>query len=421
MVDYGSLVTELHIIVYTPKGYTGDHRFPYNLNGLPYLKIGRNVYVYPTRSARKSLFFKNAFNIGSKIIEKRLTETGSENPKATDVKKIKAKKNTVIRSIFEKPKTADLNILRGTEDRSEWLITAQDPFETGFVGLKLKKKYKAPLQIQAHTDFLSRYFWRESFKNKIRVLMAERLLKQADCIRVVSNRIKESLQKTKLVGSKIPISVLPIYTEASSVQAPTFTDITKEGSDSNLADLHVRYPSHNFIILMASRLTREKNIPLALKAMKLVVKHFPGALLVIVGDGPEKKELQAFAKPLGGNVVFEPWTANLNLYYQTADLFLLTSNYEGYGRTVVEAQLAGLPAVMTDVGCAGDIVRDGEGVVVVPVNNVKLLARRIEELVENQEFREKLREGAKQVAKRLLQKEEYLAEYKKSWTSCKLQ
>ena len=54
----------------------------------------------------------------------------------------------------------------------------------------------------------------------------------------------------------------------------------------------------------------------------------------------------------------EPWTDDPFSYYKTADLFLLTSNYEGYGMAVVEAMAAGCPVIMTDVGLAGEVLID---------------------------------------------------------------
>ena len=60
-------------------------------------------------------------------------------------------------------------------------------------------------------------------------------------------------------------------------------------------------------------------------------------MLLIVGDGSELTKLKAISHKLKANVIFSPWADDLPSYYKTADLFLLTSNYEGYGRTVVEA------------------------------------------------------------------------------------
>src|SRR3989344_3316211 len=249
------------------------------------------------------------------------------------------------------------------------VITAQDPFETGLVGYLLGRRKQIPLELQAHTDFLSPYFFRESLKNKIRVLLARFLVKKADHLRVVSERIKKSV--VAQIG----------YPESRIELRPIFVDTEKIKRSPIKTDLHKKYPG-KFIILMASRLTREKNISLAIEAFAGIMNQelrIKNPLLLIVGDGPERENLELriknYAVPAGrqelrSNAVIEPWTDDLASYYKTADLFLLTSNYEGYGRTVIEAQAAGLPILMTDVGVAiGEVVPVGDKAALVAALN----------------------------------------------------
>ena len=220
------------------------------------------------------------------------------------------------------------------------LVTAQDPFETGFIAWRLARRIGAKLELQIHTDIGSPYFWRESFRNKIRVLLTRFSLPRADNVRVVSQRIADYLQATSYKLKAVPV-IRPIAVDTEKIKtAPIKTD------------LHKKYPQFDKIILMASRLTREKNIGLAIEAMREIVKVRPKTGLVIVGRGPEEKKLKAKSYKLQTNVIFEPWTDDLSSYYKTADLFLLTSLYEGYGMTLVEAEAAGCPIISTDVGVA---------------------------------------------------------------------
>ena len=220
----------------------------------------------------------------------------------------------------------------------------------GLLGFLLKRKFKIPLQLQIHTDFLSPYFWRESLKNKIRVLLARFLLPRADGIRVVSERIKNSLIINHL-SFPAKIIVLPVFINIEGIRAIVIA-----------TDIHKKYSQFDFIILMASRLTREKNIGMAISALQSLIRTNRRIGLIIVGDGPELKtlKLQTANHKLQTNIIFESSVdfETLISYYKTADLFLLTSNYEGYGRTIVEALAAGCPVVMTDVGVAGEIVKD---------------------------------------------------------------
>ncbi len=353
MLDYGGIFDELHIIIYTMRQ---------GLRDKGQMTIADNVFVYPTNSLFKPVFFWHAYKIAKKII---------------------------IDSRFQ---------------ISDSVITAQDPFETGLVGWLLKRRFQLPLQIQIHADIFSPYFWEESLKNKLRVLLAKFLLPKADGIRVVSERIKNSLvtNRQSLVAK---ITVLPI-----------FVDVRKIQNKKPKIDLRQKYPDYKFIFLMASRLTREKNIGLAIEAAQEVVKKYPKTLFLIVGEGPEQKNLQLLITnyQLRNNVIIEPWTEDLISYYKIADLFLLTSNYEGYGRTVVEAMAAGLPVIMTDVGLAGELLIDELDGGVVPVNDKEALIKTIGELLENQEKREGLIQEAQKIIESLMPKNEYLRLYKES-------
>ena len=275
------------------------------------------------------------------------------------------------------------------------LITCQDPFETGFLGWILARRLRVKLQLQAHTDFLSPYFSAESFKNKIRVRLAKFLLSRADCIRVVSKRIADSL---RTMNYKL---------RTSPVALPIFVDVEKIRNAPVTTDLHKKYPQFDFIILMASRLTREKNIGLAIEALREVIKSHPKTGLVIVGSGPEERKLKLMTNDYGlmTNVVFEQWTDNLSSYYKTADLFLLTSFYEGYGLTLVEALSAGAPVISTDVG---EAVQLG---VILTKRDPADLADKIRRLIEGKiKYSGRLPE--------LPTKEEYLRRLKESWFSC---
>lgn len=282
--------------------------------------------------------------------------------------------------------------------------TAQDPFELGLIASRLKKKFGIPLQLQVHTDFLSPYFGRESLKNRARVMLAKRLLPKADSIRVVSERIKKSLVVSgyALVANKI--SVLPIFVDTAKIKKAPVVE-----------SLHQKYPGR-FIILMASRLTREKHILLALEAMR-VLKNESFAvrpMLVIVGDGPEQRKLKVESEKLKvlDSVVLEPRREELVSYYKTADLFLLTSNYEGYGRTVVEAAAAGLPVLMTNIGCADEVIREGVNGFIVPVGDKRALAEKLCVIFKNPKLLEPLRRAP---PPDLPSKKEYLTKYEASF------
>ncbi|MEK7136055.1 MAG: glycosyltransferase [Patescibacteria group bacterium] len=221
------------------------------------------------------------------------------------------------------------------------LITCQDPFFTGLVGVLLKKKLKrAKLEIQIHTALFSKEFLAFSYLNRLKSRLARYILQEADSIRVVSERLKTDLLASDIVLKSDPV-VLPIFVDSEKLKnaQPNF-------------DLHHRYPSFKKIILMVARLAPEKNFPLALAVVAEVIKSCPTCGLVIVGDGPERKNILLLARRLGiaDQVSFEGWKNDLVSYYKSADVFLQTSKFEGYGLSLVEALACGLPVVSTPVG-----------------------------------------------------------------------
>lgn len=271
------------------------------------------------------------------------------------------------------------------------LVSSQDPFETGLAAYIISKFFKIPLHLQVHTDFLGPYFEKESLLNRIRVLIAKFLIPRAACIRVVSERIKKSLLRVTRCGLRV--AVLPIFVDVKKIQEADIRADLPAGK----AGLRKKYPQFNFIILMASRLTKEKNIGLAIEAMAEIIKKHPKTGLVIAGDGPEKENYPLLVTRYGlqNNVIIEPWTNDVISYYKTADLFLLTSNYEGYGMAVVEAMAAGCPVIMTDVGLANEVLVDKKDGLVIPVNNKEKLCEAILNLIENRGLRTALIKNSK--------------------------
>jgi len=379
IIEYGNLVEELHIVVFTKRQS--------QISNLKSQNFG-NIFLYPTNSMSKWLYIFDAYKIAKKLL-------------ATNHK------------------------LQTTN----YLITCQDPFESGLAGFLIKRKFKIPFQLQIHTDFLSPYFWKESFLNKIRVLIAKFLISRADCVRVVSDRIKNSIiENCKLLACRRLGAGRKIENSAIAV-LPIFIDVKKIQETPIIMNLREKYPQFDFIILIASRLTKEKNIGVAIKAMVEIIKKYPKTGLIIVGDGPELKNLKSQISNLktasqnsnlDKQIIFENWQEKdiLISYYKTADLFLLTSNYEGYGMAIVEAMAAGCPVIMTDVGLAHEILRDNREGLIVPIGDREKLIKAIFTVIEHSELRENLKNNSQKIFNNWLSENDYLQKYYNSWRMC---
>lgn len=250
-----------------------------------------------------------------------------------------------------------LRIAKGIGARFS-IVSGQDAGETGIAAWLIARALRTPLQLQDHADVFDPWFARESLGNRMRVLLARFLLPRADCLRVVLPRMKAR------IAARYPrladrIDVLPVFTDTRSVTGavPSF-------------DLHARYPRFTTVMLMATRIVPQKHIGFALRAF--AEARVPESGLVIVGEGRSLERIVAEAGRLGlaDRVVFVPWEKDLAAYYQTADVFLLSSRYESYCRTLVEAAAAGLPFVSTDVGVASLLVEGGAQGSVLPQDDL---------------------------------------------------
>jgi glycosyltransferase involved in cell wall biosynthesis len=122
-----------------------------------------------------------------------------------------------------------------------------------------------------------------------------------------------------------------------------------------------------------------------------LARRVPDAVVLLVGDGSERAALEAAAP---SNTRFLGWRSDVETVYAAADLAVLTSDNEGMPLTLVEAALAGVPAVTTDVGSAGEVVRDGRTGLVVPAD-VDALTGAAERLLSDGALRRRLGAAAR--------------------------
>jgi glycosyltransferase involved in cell wall biosynthesis len=287
------------------------------------------------------------------------------------------------------------------ENVEDAVVTTQDPFETGLAGYLIAQHHKARLNAQVHTDLFSPYF-RMSVLNTVRLVIAKYILPRADSIRVVSERIKESLGSLKLKAKPV---VLPIWTDIATLSHKVPT-----------VNLREHYPQFEKIILMVARFEKEKNISLALQSLEEVKKTHPKIGLVLVGDGQLKKDItkEIASRGLIENVVLVGWQHDVSGYYRTADMYLCTSQYEGFGLSLVEAGASHCPIVSTDIGLVGSVLHHGESVEVVKPQYGSV-AEGITKVIENEQYRISLRDKAYKAVQSIYStKEHYLQAYKKA-------
>lgn len=121
-----------------------------------------------------------------------------------------------------------------------------------------------------------------------------------------------------------------------------------------------------FRLLYVGRFDPIKGLPLALEALRILLGIAPSTTLELVGEGPERKRLEALAKRLGvaDRLVWTPWSPRPEIFekMRRSDVFLFPSMRDGGGAVVVEAMANGLPVVCLDLAGPALHVRDEYGV-----------------------------------------------------------
>jgi glycosyltransferase involved in cell wall biosynthesis len=141
------------------------------------------------------------------------------------------------------------------------------------------------------------------------------------------------------------------------------------------------------IILAAGRLHRQKDFPTLLRAFSLLRQNRP-CRLVILGDGKKRrrKALRQLAKQLGieKDVSLPGFVENPFAYMARANLFVLSSAWEGFGNVIVEALACGCPVVSTDCRSGPrEILDNGRYGRLVPVGDPEALARAMLEALDD--------------------------------------
>ncbi len=217
------------------------------------------------------------------------------------------------------------------------VVSTQDPFFRGLVGLFWAWRFRARLNVQVHADL--------DAQSVLKRILARFVLSRADSVRVVSEKLKAQVEK---LGVRASVAVLPIYIDLERFKVAK------------------RAPSDVPTILWVGRFEEEKDPFLAIRVFNEVQKEVPNAALVMLGAGSLEVRLRKEAAGL--RVEFPGWHDPVP-YLARAHVVLSTSRAESYGASIVEALAAGVPVVAPDVG----IAREAGAIIAKPARFVATL------------------------------------------------
>jgi glycosyltransferase involved in cell wall biosynthesis len=175
--------------------------------------------------------------------------------------------------------------------------------------------------------------------------------------------------------------------------------------DGDTSELRRRHgiPSDAFVVGWFGRMTAVKRTDDLLTTLAALREDGVEALLLLVGDGADRVNLEQRAHELGlaRQCLFLGYQEDVAPWYAVCDAVVLTSASEGTPVTIIEALAAGRAVVATAVGGVRDVVDDGETGYLVPPGDTEALAERLGRLARDPAQREAMgREGRERVLRR---------------------
>ena len=144
------------------------------------------------------------------------------------------------------------------------------------------------------------------------------------------------------------------------------------------------------IIISVGRLTDQKNHKLLIRAFSKLVHYYPGYKLIIYGEGEKRKELEKiiYDNDLKDKVLLPGTNKNIFNKLLKADIFVLSSDYEGMPNALIEAMAVGLPVISTDCkgGGASFLIKNEVNGLLVPIRDEEALVNAIERLINDENF-----------------------------------
>ena len=241
------------------------------------------------------------------------------------------------------------------------LIHVQTPFVAHYAGVKAARQLGLPVLATYHTlfeEYLQHYApWLPAawLRGQARAL-SRRQCNQLDAVIVPSSAMRQRLEN---YGVTVPLHVLP-----TGIPLAQFA-----GGDGPAFRLRQGIDPARPLALFVGRVAHEKNIGFLLAALQEARQSLPEVLLLIAGEGPAMRDLQAKTLELGlGDAVkfigYLDRGRGLPDCYAAADIFVFASRTETQGLVLLEAMAAGLPVVaLAEMGTV-DILAPGRGCVV---------------------------------------------------------
>ena len=266
------------------------------------------------------------------------------------------------------------------------LIQAQDPLATGLVAVLLGKLFGVPVNVCIFGPNAHDAHWLASrWTHRVQAPLMRWVMRQCRAIQVDGQLTARRL----IAAGYAPecVAVKPMV----PMNLDRFLQIERAA----------RAPGTPVRLLFVGRFTSQKNLGMLIEVVKLLrARGGPPFEVTLVGEGTELGPLQGAVErdALQALVKFRGQMPRerISEAFAEADVFVLTSDYEGYPRVLMEAAAAALPAVTTEISGADEALADGSGGYIVPVREPQAFADKVAALIDSQELRSRMGHAARE-------------------------
>ncbi len=278
-----------------------------------------------------------------------------------------------------------LKVLDFIEKNQFTHIIISSPGPVGLLGLLIGKLMKLPIVGIHHTDWIR--FSIEVTKD----------VEAGEIFRMVQSIFYRQMRKVFARSRSYLNDVKQLGVNPKNIDIlPSWTDLHLFHPTKRIPNL---YGDHSMKLLYVGRLSKEKNLHRLIKIYEKAKQNHPNIKLIVVGDGPYKRELKNQAANLK-DLIFTGVLKGEQLAkaYASCDLFIFPAKYETFGNVVLEAQASGLPAVVSNSGGPQEIIIPDETGYICDPDNIVQFTHAITRLHDDHALLEKMRKAARKNA-----------------------
>jgi glycosyltransferase involved in cell wall biosynthesis len=234
----------------------------------------------------------------------------------------------------------------------------------------------------------------------------------------VSESVKSSaVRQLRIPEEKISVIYRALSTQWLAGNSTNTGNSTNNGSELNHCD---NVPEGFPVLINTGRLEPQKGQRYIIQAMPRILRRFPKAALVILGEGSLQAQLLKLAQDLevDDRVFFLGQRTDVKELLAASDIFVFPSLYEGCPNALIEAMVMGLPSVAFDIEPVAEVTHEGKHGILVPPQDSSAMAEAVIDLAVQPEKAKGLGQRAREMAKREFSLETVVIQRSAAYENC---